>query len=140
MIKYEDLIDGTMDVFAINLKTNQKKQLTTRNDSHCSFFEHYSFDNTVVQHRLDWKDLDNNGFPTLDADFYIASTNKKINNTTAKASHHTRSSENNMRVYKWNYLNENIEYQVTVTFRESIEEMLNLQADCDATVIKGKDK
>ena len=36
MITYEDLSNGSMEVFAIDLKTNQKKQLTTKNESYCS--------------------------------------------------------------------------------------------------------
>ena len=70
----EDLQSGSVRALATNVSTGVTQELTTRNGSSCHFFEPFECSGYEVRLRLDWKDLDDQGNPTLDADFYSLNT------------------------------------------------------------------
>lgn len=73
-----------------DLLTGETQEFSTKNDcSACQFFKPFECGGYKVQLRLDWKDLDNQGNPVLDADFKNPSTDKMDKSMRAHPAHHT---------------------------------------------------
>ena len=113
--------------------------LSTKPNSNCHFFERFQVGNDTVQLRLDWSDLDECKFPTLDADFYNSDTGKKRKLKGKRLdSHHTKALENEGRTYEWLYEDCKLKFKVVVVCTVSISENSHITDSCSAEVIKAK--
>ncbi len=84
--------------------TGESKTLETKEDSVCHFFEPFHVGNDVINFRLDWSDIDENGNPTLDADFRDKDTNKiRHLKGERRDAHHTPSTGGKERIYCWEF-------------------------------------
>lgn len=101
--------------FAINMDTDEKQELAVRDGSYCHFFEPIEVVGHIVKLRLDWGDLDDEGRPTLDADFYDVESGKKLRNSgNRRPAHRTKASSESGRVYEWQFSSENLRLKVVV--------------------------
>ncbi len=117
---------------------NREYFLSTKPKSNCHFFEEFTAGNDTVRLRLDWSDMDINGHPTLDADFFDAASGKKRKlKGKRKSAHHTLAAENNGRSYEWEFSKLNLKFKVIVCFEVSISEHITMGCSCSAEVIKG---
>lgn len=82
------------------------------------FFPKFMVGTDEIQLRLDWGILNHNGHPMLDADFIDPKTDKhrRINGERSTA-HHTPSSSNKARLYKWEFGRFSRKFVVTATWR-----------------------
>ena len=123
----------------IFLGSSEEQVLCTKPNSNCHFFEKFQAGNNTIQLRLDWNDLDINGFPTLDADFYSLDTEKKRKlKGKRQESHHTKAIENEGRTYEWIFEGCKIKFIVVLVFSVSINESLHVTDSCTAEVIRAK--
>ncbi|MCK9535670.1 MAG: hypothetical protein M0Q98_13400 [Pseudomonas sp.] len=91
--------------------------LETKKNSVCHFFSRFKVGSDCVQLRLDWSDINKNGYPVLDADFYdIKSGNKNSLTGTRRNSHHTNSAEGGGRVYSWTFEHYTSAFSVQITW------------------------
>jgi hypothetical protein len=112
--------------FATNIDTNETQELSVREGSYCHFFVPFEVAGHIVKLRLDWKDLDEQGRPTLDADFYDARSNKKLKNSgDRRPAHRTKSTSQFGRIYEWEFKTENLRLKVvlhcTVALHDNLE-------------------
>jgi hypothetical protein len=115
----EDLQSGTVRAFATDLSSGAIQELTTRNRSVCHFFEPFECGGHEVRLRLDWKDLDSQGNPTLDADFYMLDTGEMDKSMKAHVAHHTPAQSEGERAYEWEYADESRRLRVTLIWSVS---------------------
>jgi hypothetical protein len=110
--------------------------LKTRSNSACHFFERFTVGNDDIQLRLDWSDLDHNGYPTLDADF-INKKNGKHRSVKGKrhCAHHTASSPGKGRCYEWTFDGFSRQFSIKVAWRASMSESFHVGDFCSAEVI-----
>lgn len=121
----------------IFVDTDQEHLLCTKPNSNCHFFDKFQVENDTIQLRLDWNDLDVDGFPTLDADFHNPDTGKKRKlKGKRKDSHHTKAIENEGRTYEWGFDECKLKFKVVVVFSASITESMCVGDLCIADVIK----
>jgi hypothetical protein len=87
----------------VHTGSGAEETLSVRADSHCHFFQRFASDKYEVGLRLDWSDLDTNGNPRLDADFFIPGETKPIRPNPFPKSHHTTrtTGSSGMPVYEW---------------------------------------
>ncbi len=119
-LRPEDLQSGRVRAFATDLLSGTKQDLTTRNRSVCHFFEAFECGGYRVQLRLDWTDLDSQGNPTLDADFYSLKTGEMDKSMKAHVAHHTPSQSGGERTYHWDFAGETIRLRVTLIWSVSV--------------------
>ena len=101
--------------------TGENFILKTSPGSTCHFFEKFAVGSDDIQLRLDWSDLDRNGNPTLDADFIDKKSGKhRCLKGKRKTSHHTASSLDKGRCYKWNFEDFNRQFSVKVEWCASV--------------------
>ncbi len=101
--------------YVVRLDTKETQTLSVREGSRCHFFNPFIIDGYRVRLRLDWADLDENGQPTLDADFHNAETNKKLGNRGARrAAHHTKAVDLSRRIYEWTFNNFKLAFNVVL--------------------------
>ncbi len=81
--------DEVVSATLINLATRQEQKLSLRADSGCHFADRFSYGDYEIGFRFDWGDLDVNGNPTLDADFFKPGQTKPIREMRNHPSHHT---------------------------------------------------
>jgi hypothetical protein len=81
---------GVVSATLRDLATGKEQQLTTRANSACHFVDRFHFGGYDIQLRIDWTDLNAEGDPTLDADFYHPGETKAIGRLTKHPAHHTR--------------------------------------------------
>jgi hypothetical protein len=122
----EDLQSGIVRAWATDMLTGETQELTTRDGSACQFFEAFKCGGYKIQLRLDWKDLDSLGNPTLDADFSKPCTGKKVKPKRVALAHHTQAQGDGKRTYIW----ESRKLRVTLNWSESMNEEANLVDFC----------
>jgi len=82
----------------------ERHLLAVKSNSSCHFFDRFCVGKDEVQLRLDWSDIDENGYPVLDADFYDIKTKKKKKLKGSRLrSHHTNSIDGRGRMYSWEF-------------------------------------
>jgi len=107
----------------IRLNTGEIQELSTNGDSCCHFFEPVNIEDYKITFRLDLSDLDKDGNPTLDADFYDYKTNKILPNLGERyKAHHTNTINHNTRVYEWEFNEVKLTFKVMVRWLAEIEE------------------
>lgn len=121
----DDLQSGKVRAYAENLLTGETHELTTKPDSVCHFFEHFECGGYIVQLRLHWKDLDNQGNPRLDADFINHNTGKIDKSMKKHPAHHTSAQGDKERTYPWEFKDESRKLRVTLTLSMSVASGLN---------------
>jgi len=122
------------------LDTREIITLKTKLKSICHFFEPFQIENDTINLRLDWSDIDENGNPTLDADFYDSNTNKKRRlKGERKDVHHTSSIKGEGRMYCWEFKNYQRPFQITVCWLASISATVNVGCTMTAKVIRSTD-
>jgi hypothetical protein len=114
----EDLQSGSVRALVTDVSTGVTQELTTRKDSSCLFFEPFECAPYEVRLRLDWKDLDEQGNPTLDADFYHLKTGAMDKPMKKHAAHHTSAGAAGGRIYEWEFADEFRHLRVTLTWRK----------------------
>ncbi len=113
--------------FATNINTNETQELWVRERSYCHFFEPFEVAGYLVKLRLDWKDLDEQGRPTLDADFYNAISEKKLKNSGKRRSaHRTKSTSQFGRIYEWEFKTENLRLKVVLHYTVALHDELEI--------------
>lgn len=116
----KDVRSGTVRVFAMDLSTGERQELTTRSKSYCLFFEPpFNCGSYSVKFRLDLKQCDTQGNPKLDADFYILATGKPDKSMKADAAHHTEAQTEGECTYEWNFADESRKLRVTLRWSVS---------------------
>lgn len=121
--------------------SKKEQTLCSRPNSNCHFFDKVKVGNDVVQLRLDWNDLDANGFPTLDADFYSDDTGKKRKLKGKRhESHHTKAIENEGRTYEWVFEECKLKFIVVLVFSVSITEVIRVTDSCSTELIRARIK
>ena len=133
-----DLQCGIVRAKATDLLIGEVQELKTKNDrSTCQFFEPFICGGYKVQLRLDWKDLDNQGNPTLDADFINPYTDKHDKSMRANPAHHTRAQVDRRRIYQWVFEDEQTKLlQVELTWSESLTSSGNFSDFCSAKLTR----
>lgn len=136
-----DLQCGLVRSIVTDLSNGETQELTIKNDrSTCQFFECFMCGDYRVQLRLDWKDLDNQGNPTLDADFINPNTGKHYKSMKAHPSHHTQAQGDGERSYTWEFADESKKLRVVVIWSESVTSTAGFIDSCSVTQTRvGKD-
>ncbi len=132
----EDLQSGTVRARVTDVLTGASQELTTKNGSVCQFFELFECGGYKVQLRLDWKDIDRQGNPTLDADFYNLSSGMMDKSMRGQSVHHTPAQGDGERTYLWEYADDLRKLRVTLTWSVSVTSELNLGDFCSAEVTR----
>jgi len=115
---------------AIRLDTGETQELSSRGESYCHFFEPFKIEDYQINFRLDWSDLDKDGNPTLDADFYDYKNNKKLPNLGERhKAHHTKTISHNIRSYEWEFKEVKLTFKVIVRWLVNIEEKYTNQVE-----------
>lgn len=135
----EDLQSGTGRAFATDLSTGATQELTTKNRSVCHFLEPFECGGHEVLLRLDWKDLDSQGNPTLDADFYSLNTREMDKSMKAHVAHHTPAQSEGERTYEWEYADESRRLRVTLIWSVSVTCVARTDVSFSAEVIRAGD-
>lgn len=89
-----------------DLLTGSRWPLTVRSGSGCHFTERFSHGSWEIALRVDWSDLDANGDPCLDADFFRPGSSRPDKTMKLHTSHHTRKSlhtDGRLLVYAFQY-------------------------------------
>lgn len=121
--------------------TGETKFLKTIRKSYCHFFEPFQVDNDTIKLRLDWSDLDANGHPTLDADFYDSQSCKKHQlKGERRDAHHTVTINSESRSYEWVYRDFKRHFKIKVFWISSISENTNVTDIVSAEVIRGAEE
>lgn len=105
-----------------------------RPDSTCHFFDPFIVENDTITLRLHWQDIDQNGNPTLDADFLNNNTGKtrKRLKDKRKEVHHTSSIKDGGRSYCWDFKDCKRSFKVRVAWISSVTE--NICPNDDASI------
>ena len=123
------------------LDSGETITLSTKQNSVCHFFDEFQVDDDTVILRLDWSDLDENGNPTLDADFYDRNTNKKHTlKGERRDAHHTSSIKAGDRKYCWEFKGYQQPFKVTVCWLASITATVKVGCSFTAEVIRATDR
>lgn len=133
------LESAILGVSVTDLNTRIVRGLTARQGSACHFFEKFRAGTYDVQLRLDWKDIDSNGHPTLDADFIDPTTGKHHHSMVKHPAHHTESTSAEDRTYCWKFGAHEVRVKVSVSWLASVAENTNASMTCNASVIRAAD-
>lgn len=121
------------------LDTGEEFTLETKAESACHFFQRFTVDDDEIQLRIDWSDIDDNGHPVLDADFYCSKTRRKRSLKGSRLkSHHTNTAPETGRQYVWSYKNHKRPFKAKVWWLARAETKVTAKMKVEATVIKGK--
>lgn len=82
--------EGVVSAALVDTVAGTEELLITRTGSGCHFADRIPHGKYEIGLRFDWTDLDKNGDPTLDADFYHPGDSKPIRSLKAHRAHHTR--------------------------------------------------
>ena len=140
-IKRGQLEHNIESATVVFLDTGESKILETKPGSVCHFFEPFRVENDAITLRLDWQDLDENGNPTLDADFVDSKTNKKRSlKGERKETHHTSSLGEGDLIYSWEFKEYKRPFKILLVWLASVS--VNIKFDCSvsAKVIHSTDK
>lgn len=98
---------------ATDLTSGVQQELVRK--GRCHFFERFESGAYHVQLRLDWSDMDDHGFPRLDADFYDPTTGAMDKSMRGHLAHHTDSvGDANMQSYVWEYEDDRRHLRITL--------------------------
>ncbi|MDZ4178469.1 MAG: hypothetical protein U1E29_04440 [Coriobacteriia bacterium] len=100
---------------ATDLDTGEVQQLVAQ--GRCHFLERFEVGPFEVQLRLDWGDIDGNGFPRLDADFYCRGARELDRSMRGHESHHTDSVDDALHIYVWRYEDERRHLRIDLAWR-----------------------
>jgi hypothetical protein len=132
-----NLHEHVAEVVVIFVEAGKSEILTTKTGSANHFFERFSIGDDDIQLRLDWSQLDHNGFPTLDANFFNRDTGKRRTlKGKRRNAHHTVATFGEHRIYEWEFDGYGRQIKVTITWRAAVVERLRANDSCDATVIR----
>ena len=107
----------------------------------CHFFDPFQVENDTINLRLDWSDLDENGYPTLDADFIYSNTKKKRSlKGLRKEAHHTKPLGSGGRIYTWEFKEFKRPFKVLVRWLASVPFSAKFGLSVSAEVIKSTEK
>ncbi|MCE8025498.1 MULTISPECIES: hypothetical protein [Halomonadaceae] len=121
------------------LDTGEELKLETKSDSACHFFQKFTVGDDEVQLRVDWSDINDDGHPVLDADFFCSKTRKKRSlKGSRRESHHTHTIPEKGRQYVWSYKNYKRPFKVKVRWLARAEMKVTVVAAAEATVIRSK--
>lgn len=120
LLTREELQSGRVHAVATDLSTGASQELTIREGSRNHFFEPFECGGYQIQLRIDWTDLDDQGSPTLDADFYDPATHAMDKSMRADAAHHTPAQADSERTYVWEFRDERRCLRVTLTWLQSL--------------------
>lgn len=121
--------------------TGEIRTLEKKEGSASHFFPRFPVGDDEIQLRLDWSDLDNNGQPTLDADFINRQTGKHRSlRGKRRDAHHTTASPGNGRRYEWEFDGFSRQFSVAVSWKVSVSEKLSLTSSFSAEVIRAADR
>lgn len=132
----KDLQSGTVRAQATDLLTGATQELSTKVGSICQFFEPFECGGYKVHLRLDWGDPDNQGNPTLDADFYDLDSGKINKSMKAHPAHHTHTQNGLRRIYRWEFADELRKLQVMLTWTGYLNDNAELIDDCSIILIR----
>ena len=136
-IKRGQLEENISSATVLFLNTGRSEILKTRKNSACHFFEPFQIEDDTIQLRLDWTDLDENGNPTLDADFYNSKTNKKRSLKGLRSdSHHTSSNKSEGRSYLWEFKDFSHPFRVQISWLASVSEKVTASCSASAVIIR----
>ena len=135
-LRPEDLQSGAVRAFVKDLLTGESQELTTRSGSASHFFEPFNCGGYNVRLRLDWRDLDAQGNPKLDADFYSLLTGEIDKSMKAHVAHHTAAQTEGERTYEWEYADESRKLLVTLIWSVSVTCVAKAGLSCSAEVIR----
>lgn len=119
-----------------DLDTGETTELTSKLNKHCLFFEHFGAGGYVVQLRLDWADMDDNGHPMLDADFLDPVTKKPDHSLRSDPAHHTGSADSDERTYEWRFRDAAKRFTVAVTWSASGVSSASATASGTPTIVR----
>jgi len=109
------------------LDTGEIEHLSIKSGSRCHFFDPIILGDDKIILRLDWGDIDTNGNPTLDADFYNTQTGKKRSlSGVRRNSHHTNSTTNENRSYEWVFGEYSRPFKVVICLSVSVVEKVTV--------------
>lgn len=140
-IRHGELEDEISSVIVTFSDTSETCVLKTRPNSASHFFERFTVGKNDIQLRLDWSDLDNNGHPTLDADFIDQKTGKHRSlKGKRQCAHHTASSSSKGRCYEWVFDGFSCRFSVKVVWLATVSDGLRFGDFCSAEVISAADR
>jgi hypothetical protein len=135
------LFDSVESVVVTFTDTGEVLAVETKERSVNHFFPRFPVGDDAIQLRLDWSCLDENGQPTLDADFIDRQTGKHRSlRGKRKDAHHTVASLENGRRYEWEFDGFSRRMSVAITWRVSVSESLSLKSEFSAEVIPAADR
>ena len=126
------IFSDTDETYILKTEPNKRCHSLKR----CHFFEQFTIGDDNIQLRLDWFSLDNNGHPTLDADFIDKETGDHRRNLKGKRkdAHHTDSLPGKGRYYEWVFDEFSHRFNVKVAWRASASESSHVNDSCLAEV------
>lgn len=89
---------------ATDVTTGRTQDLVRKGQ--CHFFERFRAGAYEVQLRLDWRDIDESGWPRLDADFYDPATGLIDKSMKGHLAHHTDTAGDGGHSYVWEFEDE----------------------------------
>lgn len=134
-----DLHSGKVRAQATDLLSGKTEQLTTIPRSACHFFEPFACGGFRVLLRLDWKDLDGNQNPTLDADFYDLVTAEMVKSMRANEAHHTPARGDGERAYDWEFADEAKRLRVSLIWTVSLSAVAKATAAISMQIIRARE-
>jgi len=132
------LASSVARVQVTDLDSGETSELMTRSSSACHFFERFRIGDYLVQLRLDWTDIDDNGHPMLDADFLDPVTLEHDHSMRGHSAHHTASADSDERTYGWEFEDTARRLMVAVTWSVSASASASATASCTAHVIRAR--
>jgi hypothetical protein len=120
------------------LDTGETGELTTKPRSSCLFFDRFIAGSYEVQLRLHWADLDKNGHPKLDADFYALGAGRIDHSMRGNPAHHTSSTGSGERSYEWKFANATRRFTVAITWSPTAFACASSAAFAEARVVRAQ--
>lgn len=121
--------------------TGEIYNLSTKPNSSCHFFNRFTVGNDDIQLRLDWSELDQNGQPTLDADFINKKKGKHRSITgKRKSAHHTTALPGQGRCYEWTFEDYSRQFSVKIVWLAKLTEKIQISDFMSAEIIKNNNK
>jgi hypothetical protein len=134
----DENIDSAIVTFS---DTGEVCTLTTHRDSANHFFPHFIVGDYEIRLRLDWTCIDSNGQPMLDANFIDKETGIERRRKGARIdAHNTESLPGEHRCYNWSFSGFTRQFSVSVTWRASVSENIQLTDSYSAEVIRAVDR
>lgn len=127
--------DNISSAAVIFSDTGETYFLRTKLGSVCHFFAEFAVGKDIIQLRLDWSDLDDDGQLLLDADFLDPHTRMHRSLTGKRlGAHHTVASPRGSRCYKWEFDGFSRQFSVVVAWSASVAEIVQFSDSCFAEI------